>query len=111
MYKPPYKSVEVIWNDAASNSATWVHVSEVQRPEQVNTRGWLVHDEPDFITIASSVSNEDLEEDIVGNTMTIPRGMIVSIKELRVVNVRNRSQDRLHAKPGPKEVHREPGES
>jgi hypothetical protein len=30
------------------------------------------------------VSNEDLEEDHVGNTLTIPRGMIMTMRELRL---------------------------
>ena len=43
-----------------------------------------VRDEPKYVAIASSVSNEDLEEDHVGNTLTIPRGMIMTMRELRL---------------------------
>lgn len=87
-YAPPYKFVEIIWDDAASNSETWVQPKDVTAPEQVITRGWLIRDEPKFVAVASSVSNEDLEEDHVGNTITIPRGMIESMRELRLTTAR-----------------------
>lgn len=83
-YEPPYKYVEVIWDDAASNSQTWVGVKDVAVPAPVITRGWLVRDEPKFVSVASSIANEESESDTVGNTMTIPRGMITSMRELRV---------------------------
>lgn len=87
-YKPPYKFVEIIWDDAASNSKTWVEIADVAPPAPVITRGWLVRDEPKFVSVASSVSNEELEIDNVGNTMTVPRGMIVTMRELRLTTVR-----------------------
>jgi hypothetical protein len=83
-YKPPYKFVEIVWDDAASNSETWVQPKDVTAPEQVITRGWLIRDEPKFVTVASSVSNEDLDEDHVGNTIAIPRGMIETMRELKL---------------------------
>lgn len=100
-YKPPYKFVEVIWEDAASNSETWVKPDGVTAPEEVISRGWLIRDEPKWVGLASSVANEDLEEDHVGNTMTIPRGMIVSMRELKV----------LTAKPRVKKARRKPPRS
>jgi hypothetical protein len=89
-YKPPYKFVEVVWEDAASNSETWVTAKEITAPEEVITRGWLVRDEPKYVAVASSVSNEDLEEDHVGNTLTIPRGMIMTMRELRLTTAREK---------------------
>jgi hypothetical protein len=89
-YKPPYKFVEIIWDDAASNAETWVSTKDITGPEQVITRGWLVREESKFVAVASSVSNEDLEEDHVGNTITIPRGMITSMRELRLTTVKAR---------------------
>lgn len=109
--KIKFKSVEVIWNDASSNSETWVSVADISAPEQVNTCGWLVRDTPDYITVASSVSADGRDDDIVGNTMTIPRGMIVTIKELRSANARSSTQHNLRPEPGAKTVHREPSES
>ncbi len=83
-YKPTYPLVEVIWDDAASNSESWVNVKDITEPEQVITVGYLVKKTKTSLTVAASVSNEELHEDIVGNTMTIPRGMIVSFRELKV---------------------------
>lgn len=82
-YVPPYPLVAVVWNDAASNSETWVTLAEIAGPEQVITVGWLVKEAADSITIAGSVANEAIHNETVGNTMTIPIGMIVSRHVLR----------------------------
>lgn len=87
-YTPPYPFVEIVWDDAASNSATWVEVSEVTAPEQVITRGFMVKETDTYVCLAGSVSNEELHEQTVGNTMTIPKGMIVSRRELRLSTAR-----------------------
>lgn len=81
-YKPPYPFVEIIWDDASSNSESWTSIKDIAAPEQVMTRGWLVKETDSYVSVASSVPNEDLHEEIVGNTMTIPVGMIVSRREL-----------------------------
>lgn len=81
-YRPPYRFVEAIWDDAASNAETWVNLADIQRPERVITRGWLVKDDPEFVCIASSVAADEEHEENVGNTMTIPRGMIVELVDL-----------------------------
>ena len=83
-YRPPYKYIEVVWEDATSNSESWVHINDVVEPETIITRGWLVKDTAKAITVASSVSMEEEFEDTVGNTMTVPKGMIVSQRELRI---------------------------
>jgi hypothetical protein len=87
-FSPPWPFIEVIWDDAASNSKTWVTVGEVTGPEQVITRGWLVKETDSYIAIAGSVPNEDLDELTVGNTMTIPKGMIVSRRDLKLLTAR-----------------------
>jgi hypothetical protein len=87
-YTPPYPFVEIIWDDAASNSATWVTADEITGPEQVITRGWLVKETDAYVALASSVANEELHEETVGNTMTIPKGMIVSRRELKLSTLR-----------------------
>lgn len=83
-YAPPYPFVEVIWDDAASNNSAWIEVSEVCGPEQVMTRGFLVKETESYVVVAGSVANEELDNEAVGNTMTIPKGMIVSRRELRL---------------------------
>lgn len=87
-YTPPYPFVEIIWDDAASNSETWVTTDDITGPEQVITRGWLVKEEEKFIAVAASVANEAIENETVGNTMTIPKGMIVSRRELKLSTAR-----------------------
>lgn len=83
-YRPPYPFEEVIWDDAASNSESWVHISDVIAPEQVVTRGWLVKETEKAVTLAASVSMQQEFEETVGNTMTIPKGMIVSRRQITV---------------------------
>jgi hypothetical protein len=89
-YKVPYKFVEIIWDDASSNSESWANIKDIAEPEQVISRGWLVKEtgEPGsiegYVCVAASLSNEELAEEVVGNTMTVPRGMIVSMRELSV---------------------------
>lgn len=104
-WKIPYPLTEVIWDDAASNSESWVHLDDVIQPERVNTTGFLVKETEDYITIAASVSAIEDYIETVGNTMTIPKGMIVSRREVRIVNARSKSRHKLHTKPGTEEVH------
>jgi hypothetical protein len=92
-YRPPYKYAEIVWDDASSNSASWVAISDIAAPEQVITRGWLVKETDAFVSLAASVSNEDLAEEIVGNTMTIPKGMIVSRRYLKLTTIREKTQN------------------
>lgn len=87
-YKPPYPLVEVVWDDAASNSETWVTTKDIQPPEQVITVGYLVKERKRYVCVASSVPNEDCHEDQIGNTMTIPRGMIVTMREIKPTTVK-----------------------
>lgn len=89
-YRPPYKFVEIVWDDAASNSESWVAVADVAPLEQVITRGWLVKETEKFVCIAGSVSNEEDHEEIVGNTLSIPLGMIVSRRELSLTTTKVR---------------------
>lgn len=89
-YRPPYKFVEIVWDDAASNSESWVAIKDVSELEQVITRGWLVKETVKFVCIAGSVSNEEDHEEIVGNTLSIPLGMIVSRRELSLSTVKTK---------------------
>ncbi|MGZ6199172.1 MAG: hypothetical protein ACXWNL_16170 [Vulcanimicrobiaceae bacterium] len=91
-YTPPYLFVEIVWDDAASNSETWVTTDAIAGPEQVITRGWLVKETDKYVAIAGSVANEAIENETVGNTMTIPLGMIVSRRELKLATARPRKR-------------------
>lgn len=107
-WKIPYPLVEVIWDDASSNSESWTHLDDIVTPERVNTTGFLVKETDVFITVAASVSAVEDYIETVGNTMTIPKGMIVTRREVRIVNARSKPRHKLHTQPGAEEVHREP---
>lgn len=89
-FRIPYPIVEIIWNDAASNSESWVDLDDVAEPETVNTTGFLVKETDTFVTVAASVSTMEDFIKTVGNTMTIPKGMIVSRREVRLTNARRK---------------------
>jgi hypothetical protein len=54
----------------------------------VNTTGFLVKETELAVTIAGSVAADEESISTVGNTMTIPRGMIVSRTALKIVKQR-----------------------
>lgn len=107
-YVPPYKLVEIIWDDAASNASTWVHKDNMEMPEQVATIGWLIKEDDKAVYTASSIANDKEHEDDVGNTMVIPKGMIVSRREVRLTNARSVTRHKLCPQSNTKEIHREP---
>jgi hypothetical protein len=104
-YVIPFRRVEVIWDDATSNSDSWVEIDDIVKPERVNTSGWLVKEEETYVTVAASVSADGEGSDVVGNTMTVPRGMIVSIKDISIA--RSKPRHKIHPQPGAEEVYRE----
>lgn len=87
--KHPYDFIEIVWDDAVSNSESWIAPENILDPERVVTRGWKVKETPAAVTIANSISHQTAESETVGNTMTIPRGMIVSMRKIKVSNARN----------------------
>ncbi len=87
-WKNPYPLVEIVWDDATSNSESWVHLDEISAPARVNTTGFLVKETELAVTIAGSVAADEESISTVGNTMTIPRGMIVSRTALKIVKQR-----------------------
>lgn len=109
-WRIPYPIVEVIWSDAASNSESWVDLDDIATPEQVNTTGFLVKETDVYVTVAASVSTEEDHIKTVGNTMTIPKGMIVSRREVKLSNARSKPRHKVRPEPITEEVHREPGE-
>ena len=95
--------MEIIWDDASTNEG-WVETS-VLGVQRVITRGWLVKETKEYISLAASIYSDSA--DYIGGVQTIPHGMIISRRELKVSNVRKQSQDRLHPKPHAEEVYRE----
>lgn len=102
---PHNKFVEVVWNDAASDEG-WVDLSADSEPMKIITRGWLIKEYPSYIVLAASLQVDN--KDTVGSTQIIPLGMIITQRELKVVNARSKPRHKLHTKPGAEEVHREP---
>lgn len=90
-YEVPYPMMEIVWDDASSHSETWVHLNTLEGAlEPVRTLGYLVKETRKAYTIVGSVPNEDLVEDdlTVGNTMIIPKGMVVSARVVSLATVR-----------------------
>lgn len=75
-----YPFVEVRWVDAISVSS-WVAPEDFPAPMNVLSRGWLVVDLPDYITLASTMHESEF-----GEVVTIPRGMVQSVQPLEVKN-------------------------
>jgi hypothetical protein len=98
---------EVVWDDAASNDG-WVDVDADTTPERIVTRGWLIRKTETYLTLAASQHLSDENKNRVGSTQTIPCGMIVSKRKLKVTNASSKSRNNLRTKPGAEELHREP---
>lgn len=79
----PTRFVLVEWLDAMSDDAGWKSWKKVakQEPVLVHSLGYVVRDEPEFMTVAGSVVVIDgtLDGDV-----TIPRSMIKTVHELGV---------------------------
>jgi|GEM_PF-1885593 len=79
----PTRMVMVEWLDAMSDDAGWKSWKKVhkQEPLIVHSLGYVVRDEPGFLTIVGSVVVFDgtLDGDV-----TIPRAMIQKIHDLKV---------------------------
>jgi hypothetical protein len=81
-FKMPTRFVLVEWLDAMSDDAgwkTWKKVAQ-QEPVMVHSLGYVVRDEPGFLTVAGSVCIVDGMRD---GDVTIPRSMIKKIHELQ----------------------------
>lgn len=107
-YKVPHRLVEVCWDDAASNSETWVDLKTLEgAPELVVTVGFLVKETAKAYVVAGSVANEDIEDETVGNTMIIPKGMVTSFRYVRLETVKPKAKRKkpnaAHTPPGPPE--------
>lgn len=79
-----YDLVLVHWNDAASHE-NWVDLKKIQNEDTTPcvTVGWLVADKPDKLVIVASM-NLDPEAEQVSGHVSIPKPMIVSVKNLSI---------------------------
>ncbi len=46
-----------VWLDINNNQGPWVELPDSTRPSVCFTFGWLIHDEPDFVTVSSTYSD------------------------------------------------------
>jgi hypothetical protein len=81
--KEDWKFVEVHWKDAAS-LAEWLGRDHVPKLAEVIHRGWLWHETGDAITLCAGLVMGKSGVTDVGDSITIPRGCIVSITEIEV---------------------------
>jgi len=101
----PY--LEVIWNDAASNDG-WVDTSDDTSPIKIISRGWLIKETPTYLVLAAAKHCAE-ESTTVGSTQTIPTGMIIKKRTLRISNAARKTRNKIHPQPNSEAVHREQG--
>ncbi len=93
--RQPWPYVEVQWHDATSESQ-WKSSDNLPNVSAIITRGWLVRQTKRCITVAGSVGAIDEKPDgeiaslDVGEIITIPRGCVIDIFELKVVRTPKR---------------------
>ena len=78
----PWKFVEVKWQDSVSDSK-WRNLTDLPKTVEIRSRGWLLVDERDEITVAATIGAVKDGEMAVGEVTAIGRGAIRSIKELK----------------------------
>lgn len=81
--KNKYKYVEVNWKDAISDSG-WIERKSLPLPAVIVSRGWLVVDHDEYITLAGSLGDDTDEKEDFGEVITIPKGWTTNIKKLKV---------------------------
>lgn len=72
----------VEWMDASSR-ADWLDTSNLPGTIAVVSIGWLSYEGDDYICISASHYNTD-GVDMWGDTIAIPKGMVVSRKQLEI---------------------------
>lgn len=75
-----YKIVEIEWKDAVVGSAEkWTDPKQLKNKAMPSKSvGYLMYEDDDVVTVASLVNKNH-----VGFTLTIPRGMIKKMKEVK----------------------------
>ena len=75
------KPVKITWLDITSQTDPWIDIDDAMemKPAIMISVGWIVKDNIDFVTLASTV---DTEEELVGDVNCIPRSTIMSIEVL-----------------------------
>lgn len=80
--------MEVTWLDASSEDG-WIEKDTDLSPPRMVTRGWLYKETDTYIVLINSqISNS--KDEIVGGSNTIPKGMIIASRKLKVSNARSK---------------------
>lgn len=98
--------MEVVWHDASSEDG-WIDQTTDLSPPEMVTRGWLYKDEEKYLVLVNSLRKD--QDGGVGGSNTIPKGMIISSRKLKVSNASIQPRHKVHPQPGSKELHREQG--
>lgn len=75
----PYKFVEVEWLDAKSDNE-WQKPEHVVKPVAARSRGWLVTDGLEHVTVCGSITADG----DVSDCIAVPRGMVENLLDLGV---------------------------
>ena len=73
--------VKVRWEDIQSHDGPWVDMEEIPEytPVTVETVGWIITDHEKYITLVSTLSDD---QTFTGSVCSIPKGCILSIRDL-----------------------------
>mgnify|MGYP003649286238 CR=1 FL=1 len=76
-----YDLVVVRWSDIQSHDGPWVDMEEIPQytPVTVETVGWIITDHEKYITVVSTLSDD---QTFTGSVCSIPKGCIESVKVL-----------------------------
>jgi len=77
------KRVEIFWQDTTSHTE-WrcLHEARDLSPMEIKILGYLIEEKKNSITIASQVETTEDEHRMCADVHIIPRGCILSIKEI-----------------------------
>ena len=71
------RMVVVEWLDAVA-LAQWCAANNLQEPMNAKTIGWVIHDDETYIQVAATIATDGE----YNQSMTIPKGMVASIKDV-----------------------------
>tara|TARA_Y100001968_G_scaffold119361_1_gene108756 strand:- start:1356 stop:1622 length:267 start_codon:yes stop_codon:yes gene_type:complete len=80
--------VLITWNDITSCDAAWMSLEEAMeyKPSPIQTLGWIIEDNEDYIVVIGSVSTEENDK-VCGSVCAIPQAVVVSVELLDNQNV------------------------
>ena len=80
--KKTVKFVHVQWHDTCSDSR-WCAFDGLPKPLIVHSRGWLIEHGRKSVTLSASLIDSDATDMKFGDNICIPKGCIISIKEIK----------------------------